>query len=74
VLLPPDQLGLESLVIHWDLEAWSIPEACDPSHRVQIAGLVSPNIRLEDGEVSEQGLDLWFETFRTLQLAEVGRS
>ena len=71
VLLPPDQLGLESSVIHWDLEAWSIPEACDPSHRVQIAGLVSPNIRLEDGEVSEQGLDLWFETFRTLQLAEV---
>jgi len=69
VLLPPDQLGLESSVIHWDLEAWSIPEACDPSHRVQIAGLVSPKIRLEDGEVSEQGLDLWFDDRNSPHLA-----
>jgi len=72
VLLPPDRLGLEPSVIHWDLEAWSIAEACDPSQiRVQIAGLVSPNIRLEDREVTEPRLDSWFETFRTLQLAEV---
>jgi amidase len=70
-LLPPDRLSLESSVIHWDLEAWSIAEACDPSRiRVQIAGLVSPGARLVDGDVSEQGLDVWFETFRTLQLAE----
>jgi amidase len=72
VLLPPDQLGLESSVIHWDLEAWSIAEACDPSQvRIQVAGLLSQGARLEDGKVSEQGLGVWFETFRTLQLAEV---
>lgn len=71
-LLPLDQRGLDTSVMHWDREAWRMLEACDPSQvRAQIADLVSPNIHLEDGELSEQGLDSWFETFRTLQLAEV---
>jgi amidase len=73
VLLPPDQIDLEPSVIHWDLEAWGISEGGDPSQiRGQIARLVPPNIRIQNGEVSEQGLEIWFETFRTLQLAEVG--
>ncbi|MFB9261916.1 amidase family protein [Bradyrhizobium erythrophlei] len=71
-LLPPDQVDLDPSVFYWDVEAWGISEACDATQiRPLIADLLLPNIRLEDGRVSEQGLDTWFETFRALQLAEV---
>ena len=72
VLLPDDQLDLDATSFHWDTEAWSLlDEPRAPEIQARVREFLPEASRLAEGRLSEDGLDAWFETFRTLQFAEI---
>lgn len=72
VLLPDDSGTLDAGRQHWDAEAWDLLEA--PLAEGEVARLADglpPARERTQAPVSGGGLNLWFDAFRTLQLAEV---
>lgn len=71
-LLPRDGRALDRSAFHWDVEAWSLLEEPRAEEiQTRLRGLLPVGARLDEGRLSEEGLDAWFETFRTLQFAEI---
>ena len=72
VLLPEDERPLAATSFHWDVEGWSLlDEPCAPEIQARVRDFLPAGSRLVEGRLSEDGLDVWFETFRTLQFAEI---